>query len=219
MIEEAEEVKRIKQQRRVVILRDDHIGDPIGGLFLDPDALDEDGIIARLRDYLGARVRIVKAELSAERAEIEVETQALADEATRLAATARDLSRKGARRGALALFRDALELDPLNREAALGLGLAMAEAEQYSEALAMLKRAREAGPDDVEVLHAIGSVCISTDRIASAITYLERAFDLDPGHFGVRRALAELGRKPKPPQRQRNAQPPVAAAKPSRSLQ
>jgi hypothetical protein len=42
---------------------------------------------------------------------------------------------------------------------------------------------------------------MQANRIASAISYLERGFELDPSHFGVRRALGELGRKPKAPPR------------------
>jgi tetratricopeptide (TPR) repeat protein len=199
-------VRRIKQRKRIVILRDDHIGDPIGGMFLDPSVENADSILERLCEYLGHRVRVLRADLTSERAEVEVELQALADESSRLAAAARDLSRKGARRNAVSMFRQALELDPLNREAAMGFGILLADLEEYAEALRMLRRARESGPDDVELLFALGRVCVTVERTASAITYLERAFELDPGHFGVRRALAELGRKPKPPSRSKQPQ-------------
>src|SRR5579863_501978 len=207
MAEAGDGVKRIKQRRRIVIRRDDHIGDALGMMFLDPSAENEDSILERLCDYLGRRLRVVKAELTAERAEVEVELQALGDEASRLAATAHDLRQKGARRNALALFREALELDPLSREAAMGLGLMLADAEQYGDAFKMLKRARESGPDEPGLLYEMGRLCTKLERTASAIGYLERAFELDPSHFGARRALTELGRKPKPPQRSRTQAP------------
>jgi tetratricopeptide (TPR) repeat protein len=198
----------------LVLLRDDHIGDPLGAIFLDPSPDNEDSIIARLRDYLGERVRIVKAEITHERIEVEVEVQAMADEASRLAAAAMDLNRKGARRNAMALFREALELDPLNCDACHGLGLLLAEANHHAEGLAMLKLARECGPETVDLLHALGRVCMQAGRTASAIAYLERGFELEPGHFGVRRALGELGRKPKSPQRPRSPAPAPISAKP-----
>ena len=185
----------------MVLWRDDHIGDAVGAIFLDPSIENADAIILRLRDYLGERVRIISAELTTERVEIEVEVRALVEEASRMAAAAGDLSRKGGRRNAIALFRQALELDPLNREARQGLGLLLADLKLWSEALAMLKLARESGPETVDLLHALGRVCMQADRIASAISYLEKGFELDPSHFGVRRALGELGRKPKLPQR------------------
>lgn len=189
---------RIRQRRRITIMRDDHIGELLSAIFLDVSAQQEDAIIARLAEYLGKRVRIVKAEISNDRAEVEVEVRAWEEEANRLAATANDLGQKGARRNAQSLFREALELDPLNVAAAAGLGTLLADLEQYTEALPVLKLACEAAPPSAALLLAVGRVCIKADRTATAITYLERAFEIDPSNFGVRRALTELGRKPKP---------------------
>ena len=189
-------VRRIRRRRTVTIRRDDHLGDPIGVIFLDPESADHDSLVSRLRDYLGDRVRILKLELDSSRADVEVEARSLEDEANQLAATANDLAGRGARRNALALFQQAMELDPLNCEAALGLGQLLGDLENYSEALAMLKRARETGPENVRVLHALAMVCIKVGRAATAITYLERALEHEPTNFSVRRALMELGRKP-----------------------
>src|SRR5216683_1761073 len=130
------------------------------------------------------------------RVDVEVEVRSLEDEANQLAATANDLAGRGARRNALALFKQAMELDPLNPEVARGLGLLFSDLENYPEALAMLKRARETGPESVRVLYALAMVCIKVERTASAIAYLERALELEPTNFHVRRALIELGRKP-----------------------
>ncbi len=210
-------MKRVRQHRRITIMRDDHIGDQLGALFFDITAQQKDSILARLGEYLGKRVRIVKAEISSDRAEVEVEVQVWEEEADRLTATANDLLRKGARRNALSLFREALELDALNAAAATGLGTLLAELEQYGEALTALKLAREAGPESAALLLALGRVCIKTDRTASAITYLERAYELEPSNFGVRRALAELGRKPKPVARASRSEavaPAIAPEKP-----
>ncbi len=191
----------IRYRRRMVLLRDDHIGDSLGAIFLDPSAEKGDEIISRLRDYLGEGVRVIHAEVSSERIEVEVEVRALAEEANRLAAAANDLSRKGVKRNAIALYRQALDLDPLNREALHGLGLLLADLKRHAEALAMLKLARESGPETADLLHALARVCMQAERTASAICYLEKGFELDPSHFGVRRALAELGRRPRPPHR------------------
>jgi tetratricopeptide (TPR) repeat protein len=200
-------VKRVRQHRRIKIMRDDHIGDQLGALFFDVMAQQEDSILARLAEYLGKRVRIVKAEISNDCVEVEVEVQVWEDEANRLTATANDLLLKGARRNAQALFREALELDPLNAAAATALGTFLADLEQYNEALSVLKLAREAGPESAALMLALGRVCIKTDRKASAITYLERAYEIEPSNFAVRRALAELGRKPKPSPRSSRPDP------------
>lgn len=191
-------MRRARRHRKLRILRDDHIGDLLGAIFFDIAPGHDQAILERLGDYLGPRVHIVMAELTAGAAEVEVEVQALEEEASRLADAADDLRLKGARRGAYALYREALELDPLNRAAAFGLGLLLADREDFEPALKMLKLAREAGGDHAELLLAMGRVCMRTERLASAINYLERAFELEPSNFVVRRALTDLGRRPKP---------------------
>ncbi len=199
---------RARQRRKLRILRDDHIGDLLGAIFFDVAPGHDQAILERLGEYLGSRVRIVMVELTAEAAEVEIEVQALEEEGSRLAAAADNLRVKGARRGAHALYREALELDPLNRAAAFGLGVLLAEREDFEAALRRHKRAREVGGDNAELLLVLGRVSLRGDRIASAITYLERAFELEPGNFAVRRTLADLGRRPKAPARQAPSENP-----------
>jgi tetratricopeptide (TPR) repeat protein len=196
-------VRRIKQRRRIIILRDDHLGDPIGRMFIDASDDNGESILECLSDYLGRRVKVLRAEVSSQRAEVDVELQALVEEANRLSAAAKHLQRKGARRNAISLFKESLQLDPLNHEAAKGLGLLLVELAEYGEALKALKYARESGHDDVELLFGLARACLELERRASAIAYLEQAFELDPANFGVRRTLVELGRRPKPPSRVR----------------
>jgi tetratricopeptide (TPR) repeat protein len=210
-------VRQIKQRRRIVILRDDHLGDPVGRMFIDAHGDNGDSILERLSDYLGRRVRIVRADLTSQRAEVEVELQALVEEASRLSAAAKNLQRKGARRNAVSLFRESLQLDPLNHEAAKGLGLLLIELEEYSDALKALKYARESGCVDVELFFGLARACLELERRASAIAYLEQAFELDPTNFGVRRMLVELGRKPKPPARLRTERHQPTTSKSNRN--
>jgi tetratricopeptide (TPR) repeat protein len=215
-------VKQIRQRKRITIMRDDHIGDLLGAIFLDVSAQHEDAIMARLAEYLGQRVRIVKAEISTDRAEVDVEVKAWEEEANRLAATAKDLNQKGARRNAQSLYREALELDPLNVAAAAGLGTMLADIEKYTEALTVLKFACEAGPPSATLLLALAQVCIRTERTASAIAYLERALEIEPSNFGVRRTLTELGRKPKTSPRASRpdlSRSPDPSDKPTKKLQ
>jgi tetratricopeptide (TPR) repeat protein len=201
---------RSMQSRRLVILRDDHIGDPLGAIFLDFSEEREDSILGLIGNYLGSRMRVLKVELTAERVIVECAVRAFPPESQRLAATARDLEGKGAPRNALSLYQQAIELDPLNQEACFGLGVLYARLGRHDEALATLKRARETGPESGELLYALGRVALTLERHASAIIYLERAFELAPTHFGVRRTLSELGRKPKVPPR--GANPEIRSA-------
>lgn len=182
---------------RMVIRREDHIGDGLGSIFLETGAGDPDAIIARLREYLGSRVRILKAEIGAEQIEIEVGPRRFAEEAARLAEAAQGLRRTGASRNAMAHFNEALALDPLNVTALRGLGALLAAREDYSAAFRTLCKARETGGDNAEVLHDLGCAAAAMERIATAVVYLERACELAPDNLAIRRTLADLGRKPR----------------------
>jgi tetratricopeptide (TPR) repeat protein len=188
---------RLKHSRRITILRDDHVGETLGAIFLDPAPEKAEWTIALLRGYLGPRVRIRKVELQGDRAEIELEAHVFSAEANSLAAVAHDLHRVGAHRAALELWRETLKLDPLNGAAAKGAGLVLLEKGSFAEALAMLKRAREFGFEDADVLFGLGRASLRQERVASAMAYFERACAIAPNHFAARRALAEFGRKPR----------------------
>lgn len=187
---------RTRASARLVIRRDDHAGDSLGFVFLEAGVGNRDGVIERLREYLGPRVRIIKAEVSAEQIEVEVSARRFAEEAARMAEAAEGLRRKGALRSAESLFKETLELDPLNVAALRGRAAMLARREDYAAAFRMVCRAREAGGDNVEMLHEMGRLAAAMGRVAAAIAYLERACELAPDNFAIRRALADLGRKP-----------------------
>ena len=177
----------------VVIRRDDHFGDAIGLAFLEEPETRGDAILARLGDYLGPRVKILRAEVSRAQIEAEVEMRGWSEEAARLAVMARDLLRKGARKGAIGLCHEALRLDPLNAEALRTLGVSLSARGEHEQALDALRRAREAGGDRLDVLLALGQSAMELDRRPSAISYLRAALELDSQNFVARRALAQLG--------------------------
>ncbi len=182
---------------RIVIRREDHIGDRLGFIFLEADGGDHDAIIARLSEYLGPRVRILKAEIGAEQIEIEIGPRRFGAEAARLAEAAQGLRRKGALRNAMAHFKEALALDPLSVAALRGMGALLAAREDYPAAFRILCKAREAGGDSAEVLHDLGRAAAAMERIATAVVYLERACELAPDNLAIRRTLADMGRKPR----------------------
>ena len=186
----------MRARRSLVIRRNDHIGDPVGMAFLESPETNGDAVLERLREYLGDKLKLVKAEVSHGEIAVEVESRGWTEEGARMAAAARDLYQKGARRAALSMYRDALELDPLNAEAFLRLGFALAEQEKFSEAFAVLKRAREFGAGGVELLIAMGRCAVGLERGANAVAYYEEALRIEPRNFVARRALRALGRKP-----------------------
>jgi len=188
----------MRARRSIVIRRDDHIGDPVGLAFLESPETNGDAVLERLREYLGDKLKLVKAEVSHGEITVEVESRGWTEEGARMAAAARDLYQKGARRGALSMYRDALELDPLNVEAILSLGFALAEQEKFAEALAALKRAREFGAGGVELLIAMARCAAKLERGPNAVAYYEEALKIEPHNFVARRALRALGHKPAP---------------------
>jgi tetratricopeptide (TPR) repeat protein len=188
---------RVWHRRILVLRRGDHIGDPLGMIFLDDPESVSDPLVEKLREYFGPRVRLLKAEITHDAITVEVESRGWREESNRLANAADDLHKKGARRNALEMYREALVIDPLNGEAMLGLGMALARSDKFSEALTALRRAREFfGKDEVDVLLAMARCAARLQRTATAIDYLETAYDVDPRNFMVRRALRALGREP-----------------------
>ncbi|HVN64887.1 MAG TPA: tetratricopeptide repeat protein [Candidatus Binataceae bacterium] len=185
---------RAAQRRTVVIRRVDHVGDPVGLIFLEPAKIDPDAVIDRLRGYLGVKLRIKKAEVSRDEISVEIESRGWRDEGARLAAAAAELHRNGAPRNALAMYREAMELDPANAEAMCGAGLALAEMEKFDEALPLLKRAHEFGAKGHDITLAMGKCAAQAGRSEAAAAYFEDVLRSDPRNFNARRALRALKR-------------------------
>ena len=197
--------RKSRARRSLVIRRVDHVGDPVGLAFLESPETDGDVVLDRIREYLGDKLRLVKAEVSHTEITVEVESRGWVEEGTRMASVARDLYEKGARRSALSMYRDALDLDPMNAEAMLRLGLAFAEQEKFADALTALKHAREFGAAGAEIFVAMGRSAAALDRVATAIAYYEEALKLEPRNFIARRALGALGHKPPTPTKESGA--------------
>ncbi|MFZ2060551.1 MAG: tetratricopeptide repeat protein [Candidatus Binatus sp.] len=196
---------RSRARRTIVIRRVDHVGDPVGLAFLESPETNGDAVLDRVREYLGPKLKLVKAEVSHDEITVEIEFRGWPEEGTRMASAARDLYEKGARRSALSMYRDALDLDPLNAEAMLRLGLALAEQEKFADALTALKHAREFGAAGVELLVVMGQCATGLERSATAIAYYEEALKLEPRNFIARSALRALGHKPATPRKQSGA--------------
>jgi tetratricopeptide (TPR) repeat protein len=190
--------RRSRARRSLVIRRIDHVGDPVGLAFLESPETNGDAVLDRVREYLGDKLKLVKAEVSHDDITVEIDFRGWTEEGTRMASVARDLYEKGAKRSALSMYRDALDLDPLNAEAMLRLGLALAEQEKFADALVALKHAREFGADGVELLIAMGQCATGLERSTTAIAYYEEALKLEPRNFIARSALRALGHKPTP---------------------
>ena len=187
----------MRRKSSIMIRSDDHLGDPLGVIFLlEPEQLG-DAVIEKLRDYLGQQVEIVKAVVSRDSIEVEVEFAAFRDESDRLVEAARGLRKNRLHQSAEATLHEALKLDRLNPHALFALAEVLLDCEKFSDAIGALVRAREAsGTDTAQILAMLGACCLKIERTASAIAYFENALMLDPRHFSARRSLLALGRKP-----------------------
>ncbi|MBZ5704008.1 MAG: tetratricopeptide repeat protein [Acidobacteriia bacterium] len=196
----------MRRPSSIVIRCGDHLGEPLSAIFLAPEQLG-DSVIERLRDYFGKEVRVLKAVVSHDRIEVEVESFGLTEESNRLVDAAAGLRANRLYRSAHSVLQDALKLDPFSGRALALLGEVYQAEGRYSETLATLVRAREISGDRADLLAAMGACCIKLERTASAVAYLERALELDPQHFPARRALSALGRKPPSPKAKRGPEP------------
>ena len=187
----------MRRRSSIIIRADDHLGDSLGATFiLEPENYG-DTVIEKLREYLGEHTHVIKAEVSRERIEVEVECTSFRAESDRLVDSARGLRRNRLYRSAASSLHEALKLDPLNPHALIAMGEVLQDSEKFSDAIAMLIRAREAaGTDSPQLLTMLGACCLKVERTASAIRYFESALALDPRHVGARRALLALGRRP-----------------------
>jgi tetratricopeptide (TPR) repeat protein len=190
--ERASRPKRHYERQTLVIRREDHVGDPLSIVWLVPAETLGDAIVGRLRDYLGRRVRIKKAEISRDTIEVQVEVRGWREEANRLAQAARDLAEKGAKRAALAMCREALELDSLSPEAMTAMGTILVTLGKDQEAIDAFQHAREFGAEGVSILLAMLDCAMRLGWLASAARYAEEALRLDPGNLQARDALHSI---------------------------
>ncbi|HUY18424.1 MAG TPA: tetratricopeptide repeat protein [Candidatus Binataceae bacterium] len=188
----------MRQRGTLTIRREDHLEDALGAIFFEPAEGNESSILQRLRDYLGTHITLIRAEIGSKQMTVEVAAQCFGEESARLAAEADKLWSAGGRRAALAMSRDAVELDVLSQRAAATLGLFLLDSDAPGEALAALRRARELGPESAEVLRHLARVCLKLERKSSAVAYLRAAVAIAPRDFPALRMLDQLGyRKPR----------------------
>ena len=184
----------MRERKRLTMWRDDHIGDPVGAIFL---GVDEDAC-RRLAEYFGHKIHVIRAEVVHNRAQVEVDCVRLAAESYQLVTAANEVRAKGLIQNAASLFREAIVLDPLNADAMLGLGLLLADRKEHARAFAILRRAREAGGERADLLQALAGVSVELGNPRAALAYLQRAAEVAPNDPKIRRAIGAL--EPRPPE-------------------
>src|SRR5262245_27807667 len=183
---------RNRHRQTLTIYRDDHIGDAIGLVFLEPPESAGDAILTRLRRYLGPKVRIIKAEVARDAIEVEFHVHRWPEEAARLADAAGALREKGARRNALEMYREALEIDSVSAKAMEGYGMTLAQLGRDTEALDALKYARELGAAGADLLLTMMNSASRLGRWSAAIRYASELLKLEPRNIAARRVLKAM---------------------------
>jgi tetratricopeptide (TPR) repeat protein len=202
----------MRRRSSVVLRADDHLGDALGAVFLLEPENYGDAVIERLRDYLGEYTQVIRAVVSRDKIEVEVECAAFREESDQLVEAAQGLHKNRLHRSAESTLHEALKLDPLNPQALMILGQVLYDSENFSDAIVALIRAREAaGNDTAQLLSMLGACCLKVERTASAIMYFEASLALDPRQISARRALLAMGRRPTIPAPKRETEEPIPA--------
>lgn len=100
--------------------------------------------------------------------------------ANRLVGKGNALYKRGNLKGAIAAFKEAIELDETNERAHLGLGTTYFDTEQNNLALKHLQRAIELAPRSGQTLVALGNVHQAMGNIPKARDAYERYLAVDP---------------------------------------
>ncbi len=106
--------------------------------------------------------------------------------ATRLVAKGNALYKRGNLKGAIAAFKEAIELDETNERAHLGIGTTYFDTEQNNLALKHLQRALELAPRSGQTLVALGNVHQAMGNTTRAKDAYERYLTVEPnGKFAA----------------------------------
>lgn len=104
------------------------------------------------------------------------------------------LAQAGNLAAAVPLYRETLTLDPRRARARAALGLALAQAGDFSAAAPELERALHEGIDEPPVINAAAYALVQTGRTTDAIALLRAALTRHPGDEGLAHNLALIDR-------------------------
>jgi tetratricopeptide (TPR) repeat protein len=178
----------------LILRRDDHKHDSLGAVFLG--AVSEASEVRQyVERYLGPAFLVRKVDHEGPALRVAVECSRFPTESLNLTRIARSLVNHGRNRAAVASFREALKLDPMNTEALKGQAALCALAGDLSEAQDHWIRAGEIRGYDGEILRGLAVIALRTDRHGSAIQYLQDALLVNPNDDEAKGMLEELRRQ------------------------
>lgn len=178
----------------LILRRDDHKHDALGAVFLG--AVPDPGQVRQyVERYLGGAFLVRSVEQEGPALRVTVECSRFQTESQNLARIARSLAAHGRNRAAVASFREALKLDPMNTEALKGQAALHALAGELVEAEDHWVRAGEIRGYDGEILRGLATVALRADRHGTAMQYLQEALVVNPNDDEARGMLGDLRRQ------------------------
>lgn len=105
---------------------------------------------------------------------------------------ARRLNSEGKTTEANTSFQKAVELDPKNKEALLGLGKTFMYLDKNKEAEDAFNKILKLSPDDTTVMFLLAKVYAYTNRYNEAINLYQKALGMDPKNKEIKIGLAEV---------------------------
>lgn len=125
-------------------------------------------------------------------AEIFLKEGLVSDAAKEYLSIAKTYEEKGDFAKAREYYQKISEIQPLNREASLGLSQLCQKSGDIGGAVAVMKEATDLFPDDTDVLFRYAELSITAGHYDDAENCLRKVSEIEPGNIRARRLLGEL---------------------------
>lgn len=83
------------------------------------------------------------------------------------------------------IYRDILNINPLNSAALVGLAAILKDVKNFNEGYQLSKKALQQNPDDCAALYCLGSICNEMNRIEEAEDYFLKAIKIGCESIGL----------------------------------
>ncbi|MFP4560391.1 MAG: tetratricopeptide repeat protein [Thiohalorhabdus sp.] len=113
------------------------------------------------------------------------EPSPLPEEARNLLGHGQEYARNHQWRAAIALYRDAIDMDPRQADAHLELGVALAQEDRPRASARALKRATELRPDSAKAFYNLGVAYAHSGETRKEMEAYREAIRLDPEHISA----------------------------------
>ncbi|GAB4488572.1 MAG: hypothetical protein OHK006_19190 [Thermodesulfovibrionales bacterium] len=170
------------------------ITDAIKYYLATADILSKEGRKDKLLDIYEKILSLSPANipLRAKVAEIFLKEGLKSDSAREYVTIAKLYDEKGEAAKAKEFYQKAIDVQPLSKDAFLGLSALYEKAGDIAKAFEVLKEAAVIFPEDTDVLFRSAEVSFTAGKLDNALAYLERIKGHDPNNIKARRMLGDI---------------------------